>query len=723
MKKGKPEPLALYIEKRAAPTPEPFAESLPWRVGPGGQGLRLAPGALGVFVVHMHSAQRLHYDLRISCGGALLSFAVPRGPSLDPDVKHLAVQTEHHPLSYLEFEAVIPQGSYGAGPMIVWDRGSVTPLNEPLEEQLVGGKHGGAKLDFVLTGHKLRGRFSLIRVASRGRDRGKGRASTAARGPLARAESKEFLLLKKRDAFARPGARVDEEFPHSVLSGLRIEELDEQVRSLHAKSDGDKPSGPQVFAAIDGIFVQIEKHGAIVTLRLLDTLEDVTGFYPELLASIRALRCDSCVLHAVMVFLHPVSSFELAFQERLASLSEGSARFLGDRAMLALVYAVRGAEDTQWPGWLPAFGQVRMMPLFDDGDPSFLQLCKEANVAGHFVMQGGTEKAVWVSHDESRKSVTSAAHWLPESGPERQTHAEKPQEARMTNRAKVFFPKHGITKGEVLDHYLASASELLPFLRDRPVLLTRYPDGVEGKSFFQWNVPKGYGGPSLEMLSEDEAGKPKVRRGFLLNSTAALVSVVNLGCLPLHVLPWVQDAPRWCQYLVVDIDVKQHSLAAAIPAVQMLGRLLRQLGLTGFPKTSGQSGLHVLVSLGVAPTPEADNDAVARALATLLCECMVREFPEVLTTERKVSARGKRVFLDAGQTGVRRSIAAPFAVRATEDATFSMPLAWDEVAAGLEPGHFNLRSNFSGRKVWPSEFWKHAPDLAKCIEALSQRLQ
>ncbi len=199
--------LETYRAKRTpGATPEPF----------GGE----RTGAAPVFVVQKHAARRTHYDLRLEYDGVLLSWAVPRGPSLDPGDKRLAVRTEDHPLEYQGFEGVIPEGNYGAGGMIVWDRGTWAAL-EPMAEGLEKGK-----LLFELRGYKLRGAWTLFRTsgrsreranAARGRGEGRGRAASKT-GP------DEWLLVKKPDGFARkPG---DETLPEeSILSGLTVEEL------------------------------------------------------------------------------------------------------------------------------------------------------------------------------------------------------------------------------------------------------------------------------------------------------------------------------------------------------------------------------------------------------------------------------------------------------------------------------------------------------------------
>src|SRR5262245_53902199 len=183
--------LTSYREKRdPAATNEPFAP-----MPQGGAGAT----RVGRYVVHLHDATREHYDVRLEVGGTLKSFAVPRGPSLNPDDKRLAVNTEDHPIEYLEVEDVIPDGNYGAGPMIVWDQGRVHYLEGTAEEGIERGK-----IDFELAGFKLRGRFGLIHTG--------GRKNAS--------EQNQWLLVKKRDAHSSAERDILSEDPRSVLSGL-----------------------------------------------------------------------------------------------------------------------------------------------------------------------------------------------------------------------------------------------------------------------------------------------------------------------------------------------------------------------------------------------------------------------------------------------------------------------------------------------------------------------
>ncbi|RUY83277.1 ATP-dependent DNA ligase, partial [Mesorhizobium sp. M7A.F.Ca.CA.001.12.2.1] len=186
-----PPKLKAYRAKREfAKTPEPVG------------GLVSSDG--NRFVVHKHHATADHYDLRLQVGDVLKSWAVPRGPSLNPADKRLAVETEDHPLEYIDFEGVIPEGEYGGGPMIVWDTGSWAPMDD-VEKSLRTGA-----FKFRLAGAKLNGGWMLTRLKPKpGEDENK----------------KNWLLFKERDLAADTALDILTARPESVKSGLRIEEL------------------------------------------------------------------------------------------------------------------------------------------------------------------------------------------------------------------------------------------------------------------------------------------------------------------------------------------------------------------------------------------------------------------------------------------------------------------------------------------------------------------
>ena len=161
-----------------------------------------------IFVVQKHAARRLHYDVRLAIGGVLASWAVPRGPSMRSADKRLAIRTEDHPLEYADFEGVIPAGHYGAGTVMVWDKGTYQPKHGiPPDKELAQGK-----VDGELHGAKLRGGFSLVRPAMR----------SAAPGAMER-----WLLIKHRDQYADPAWDVeDPALDRSVLTGRSMHEIE-----------------------------------------------------------------------------------------------------------------------------------------------------------------------------------------------------------------------------------------------------------------------------------------------------------------------------------------------------------------------------------------------------------------------------------------------------------------------------------------------------------------
>src|SRR5256884_9120531 len=189
--------LAEYTAKRSFDaTPEPAPVPLAPRKGP------------LLFVIQQHAARRLHYDLRLECDGVLKSWAVPKGPSLDPSEKRLAAQTEDHPFDYASFEGVIPAGQYGAGEMIVWDCGVYSPdeggtwfhQRDEAERRVREGLEKG-KLGFLLRGEKVKGSFALVRMADR----------------------RNWLLIKHKDRFV---AGTDlTAMDRSILSGATLDDV------------------------------------------------------------------------------------------------------------------------------------------------------------------------------------------------------------------------------------------------------------------------------------------------------------------------------------------------------------------------------------------------------------------------------------------------------------------------------------------------------------------
>ncbi len=158
----------------------------------------------GLFVIHKHDARRLHYDLRLEHNGVLWSWAVTRGPSLDPSEKRLAVHVEDHPLDYADFEGIIPEGSYGAGSVVIWDQGTWLPEGDAAADMKKG------HLSFELVGKKLKGSWHLVRLKAREKEK-----------------RDNWLLIKAKDEFATAEGDILESAPESIKSGLTNEEIAE----------------------------------------------------------------------------------------------------------------------------------------------------------------------------------------------------------------------------------------------------------------------------------------------------------------------------------------------------------------------------------------------------------------------------------------------------------------------------------------------------------------
>ncbi|MFQ5545538.1 MAG: non-homologous end-joining DNA ligase, partial [Acidiferrobacterales bacterium] len=588
------DPLSTYRAKRSANrTPEPF----------GGIG---ATGGSS-FVVQHHAARNLHYDFRLEMQGVLRSWAVPKGPSPNPSDKRLAVRVEDHPLEYAGFEGHIPEGNYGAGTVIVWDRGIWTPIGDP-EEGLEKGK-----LLFELKGYKLRGKWTLVKTK---------------RGP------KDWLLIKERDNWVVEEG-TDSLPSDSILSGLTVQALKEgstpeksilkKLKRLKAPKRHVQANRLQAMLAQTGspfsrpgwLFeIKYDGYRLIVShehdkAQLFSRAgNDLTSTFPEIADAVRALPFQYVVMdgEAIVHDAQGLPSFSqlqkrgrltrradvqraaiglpatlyvfdlLAFNSydlrglplhtRKALLKEllpsvgpirysdhieehGEAMYtqvqaLGLEGMVAkkadsryqsrrssawIKINVEHTDDfvvvgyTSPKGSQPGFGALLLAQCVDD------EFVYAGRVGTGFTRQDSTEIAAQLSTANEANPPRDApdevaAHWIkPEfvaeikfkertpDGMLRQpvflrlredksirecvwqskqalpeptittTPATANKVVNLTNKGKLFWPDDGYTKGDLVAYYEGISEWLLPYLKDRPVVLTRYPDGIDGKNF------------------------------------------------------------------------------------------------------------------------------------------------------------------------------------------------------------------------------------------------
>jgi len=252
---------------------------------------------------------------------------------------------------------------------------------------------------------------------------------------------------------------------------------------------------------------------------------------------------------------------------------------------------------------------------------------------------------------------------------------------------KLFFPDDGITKGDLVAYYRDIAPRIIPYLRDRPLVMGRYPDGITGPGIVQKNAGRHF--PAWITRTEVPKRGGAVSQ-VVCDSPATLVYLANQACVELHVFLSHLGALDRPDQLVFDFDPPDNNWfpQACRHVLDMRELLEGELGLTAYVKTTGGKGLHVHVPL----RPDDDFDAVrdfARAAASVLAS----RSPDQLTLEPRKDARGRRIYLDVMRDAYAQTVIAPYAVRARPGAPVATPLHWEEVGqAGLSPRQFTLRT-------------------------------
>jgi bifunctional non-homologous end joining protein LigD len=825
--------LEPYRAKRSAQTtPEPF----------GSQDLSRPR----LFVVQKHAATRLHYDFRLEWRGTLLSWAVPKGPSMDPADKRYAVHVEDHPVDYADFEGVIPKDNYGAGPVIVWDKGLWWPIDDPDALEQTG------KLHFQLRGYKLRGEWYLVRM-----------------------QGKDWLLRKKADDWATTVPRYGEE---SVHSGLTLEELrdghDRSAKLVAALEAAGAPrrrldvmqvdlvlaeTAEAAFSSPEWIFELKYDGYRILASRSADAqvllrsrnAHDLTATFPEVARALRSLPYDVVLDGEVVVLgddgrsqfgelqkrakLHRPADVERAAVERPATYFvfdllgfDGydlrNLPLVQRKQMLQTVLPrlgpVRYADHVAAQG-IEMFEKVRTMglegiiakradsPYRGGRGPAWQKIVADRTadfVVCGFTVPRGARGGFGALHlgvyengalvyagrvgtgfndaqlEELRAGLDTIGrdtppcasapvsrsgehHWVePEwvaevrykevtgdgllrapvfvrlrtdKSPAECTRTPKPQAdadaaptpappraepaaIKFTNLDKVFFPEHGYTKKDLIEYYRSVADWMLPYLRDRPLVLTRYPDGIHGKSFYQKNAPE-FVPRWIRRVSIWSDSSEREIEYFVCDDLNALLYIANMGAVPLHVWSSRASSIQYPDFCILDLDPKDAPFKDVVTLALAIRRLCEEIELPAFPKTTGSSGLHILVPLGGQCTFEQ-----SRMLGQLVSRLIATEHAEIATIARTMSARKGRVYLDFLQNRHGQLIVAPYSVRPFPGAPVSAPLEWREVTMKLTPQQFTIRNlpeRLARRKDDPLRPVLEArPDLVGALARLAERI-
>jgi len=291
-------------------------------------------------------------------------------------------------------------------------------------------------------------------------------------------------------------------------------------------------------------------------------------------------------------------------------------------------------------------------------------------------------------------------------------------ELQFTNLNKIFWSKEKITKRDLINYYYQAAPYILPYLKGRPQSLNRFPNGINGQSFYQKDVtgkiPDWIN--TFPYRSQDE---DKDKNFLVCSDEATLLYMVNLGCIEIN--PWSStvkkpDNPDWC---IIDLDPgKRTGFEQVIEAAQVTGELLKEAGIPCYAKTSGSTGMHIYIPLGAAYSYD-ESKEFARLIVTLVHQ----QIPEFTSIERSVSGRKGKMYLDFLQNRPQATLAAPYSVRPKPGATVSMPLHWDEVKKGLKMQDFTIQNTIGLLKKRGDLFKPvlgKAINMTKAIEKLEK---
>jgi bifunctional non-homologous end joining protein LigD len=256
---------------------------------------------------------------------------------------------------------------------------------------------------------------------------------------------------------------------------------------------------------------------------------------------------------------------------------------------------------------------------------------------------------------------------------------------KFTNLSKVFWPEEGYTKRDMFNYYYQVVPVMLPYMKDRPQTLNRFPNGIYGKSFYQKDVTGKV--PSwIQTYPYYSEGDEREKQFLVCTDEASLLYIASLGCIEMN--PWSSrakfpDHPDWC---IIDLDpAAKTTFEQVIEAAQLTHQLLETINVPSFCKTSGSTGIHIYIPLGAKYTYE-DSKEFARSIVKIIHA----QIPNYTSIERKVNDRGGKMYLDFLQNRPQATVAGPYSLRPKPGAPVSMPLHWDEVKKGLKIRDFTL---------------------------------
>jgi bifunctional non-homologous end joining protein LigD len=665
--------------------------------------------------------------------------------------RHLAVHVEDHPLAYADFEGTIPAGEYGAGTVEIWDRGTYDLLEEKrdggLTVRLRGERLDGvwtlvpAALDgdpknWLLLrkdaddGPALR-YWPMLAASTDMLPRGEGwtyepkwdgyRAIVRVSGGDVTLTSRNGNDLTARFADVARAATAAIRSSDAVLDG-EICALDERGRSrLSLLQEGGGTYALVLFDLLELESLPLVDLPLSERRRRLEELVGQSGgvlVSPQfddgaaLLAAARQQELEGVVAKQLSSTYKPgrrTSEWQkLKLRRTHEVVVAGFTRGQGRRAGFgALVVGVLDGGALRWAGNVgTGFSdseierlRVLLAPL-ERPDSPFAEVPKMPRVRRSDITWvepryvAEVEFAEWTHEGRLRapsyvrlREDVSVADVTRERSPLPLVLRRGRRELRFSNLDKPFWPELGITKGDLIAYYRDVAEVVLPHLRNRPFTMKRYPDGWQGKSFFQKNAPSHM--PEwierAPFPASTREGEKRIIDYALVNDELALLWMANMGCIDLHTWASRVDRPDRPDWVMFDLDPSDGAgFEEVIEVALLVKQMLELIELESYPKTSGSRGIHVLVPIARRHTFEE-----VREFAGIVAGALARAHPGLVTTEW---AREKRrgVLVDANQNGSGRTNASVYSVRPRAGAPVSTPLRWDEIVPGLQPAAFTM---------------------------------
>ena len=759
---------------------------------PKGRVAKRAPKAR--YVVHRHHASRLHWDVRLEMHGVLASWAVPHGPPLEAGKRRLAVHTEDHPIEYLSFHGVIPDG-YGAGAMTIWDRGTYELV---LEKPGSGGR--GAEFKVRFDGERLKEEYVLVQTsAHEGRDWLMILHGTPPKDdPLGR-KIVPMLAASADEPFDSPQFTYEPKWDGvRVLAFVDGGEVRLQTRNLldctkqYPEATGVAEALTGGYQAIlDGEVVALDERGVPSFQRLQPRMhQQDEGAVSRLCKSVplvyevfdllyldgedlthAPLRERRRRLEAALTPMGPVrlsegfpgagvALFKAAQEKGLEGIvaKRLDAPYTTGRSAAWVKVKAQRSMDCVIGGWTEGQGGrhstlgALLLGVYRDGElrsvghvgsgfdertlHDLLELLRahQAPSSPFALPPRVNQPATWCFPDlvcEVRYTELTRDGTLRQptyrglradvdpkecTGQERSASAKEAQRSaeratkegltgpgpvaakavapavlrvdghdlKLTNLEKVLFPEDGYTKADLIRYYIEVSQFLLPAIRDRPLTLKPFPDGISGPSFYQKDKPE-FTPRWVASWTDREAGREGGIDYVLANDLATLVWLANYTAIEIH--PWLSrvDQPDHPDIAIIDLDPAAGATWDDVKEVALTVRdVLHARDVEGFPKTTGSRGIHVLV-----PIARRYTFAESRGFVEDVGKAARERLPRTVTLAVAKQAR-RGVYVDYLQNVRGKTTAGPYSVRPIRRAPVSAPLGWDEIGALGRPDAFTI---------------------------------